>query len=60
MLTVHPHFVKGSVVLVQRVRYLFKVLFVELEKRQALEEGRNLEVFCSFFFFFCNLDSKYW
>lgn len=39
------------VVLVQRARYLFKVLFVELEKRQALEEGRNLEVFCSFFFF---------
>lgn len=39
------------VVLVQRARYLFKVLFVELEKRQAPEEGRNLEVFCSFFFF---------
>lgn len=38
------------VVLVQGARYLFKVLFVELEQRQALEEGRNLKFSVNFFF----------
>lgn len=36
--------------LMQGARYLLKVLFVKLEKRQALEDGRNLN-FSAFVFF---------
>lgn len=39
-----------SVMLMQGARCLLKVLFVKLEKRQALEDGRNLN-FSAFVFF---------
>lgn len=44
-----------SVVLMQEARYLLRVLFVKLEKSQALEDGRNLYFFCVCF----HWNSKY-
>lgn len=49
-----------SVMLMQGARCLLKVLFVKLEKRQALEDGRNLN-FSAFVFFIeiQNIDDIY-